>query len=298
MRSLREESGFSMPELLIASVVMVVVLSATLSVLDAASGNARRNEQLNEQQERARAAIDFLARDLRGIAASGPSEPAIEPLRNEPYDIVFRSVDPLGVSANEKRVHRVRYCLDQSTSSTASLWRQVQTWSTPSAPPISATRACPASAYGSQRILAESVVNRRDGLDRPVFTYDSADSANVSSVGARLFVDLEVDKRPPEVALASSVFLRNQNLGTRNRAPTAQFTASPQPGGAMLDGGASSDPDGQTLRFQWFVDGSAVEGATGPIYQYSGPPGARSFSLRVTDPGNLTGTAERTVAVL
>ena len=292
MRCLREESGFSMPELLIASVVMVVVLSATLSVLDAASGNARRNEHLNEQQERARAAIDFLARDLRGIAASDLGAPAVE--RMSGYELVFRSVDPLGVSANAKRVQRVRYCLDQST---ARLWRQVQTWSTSSAPALSTTSACPASAYGSQRILAESVVNRRDSLDRPVFTYDSATAANVSSVGARLFVDLDVNARPPEVALASSVFLRNQDLGTRNRAPTAELTATAQAGGVMLNGGASSDPDGQTLQYQWFVDGSPEQGATGPIFQYSGPPGARSFSLRVTDPGNLTGTAERTVTV-
>jgi prepilin-type N-terminal cleavage/methylation domain-containing protein len=295
MRSLREESGFSMPELLIASVIMVVVLSATLSVLDAASGNARRNEHLNEQQERARAAIDFLARDLRNVAASDPAEPAVE--RMSGYELVFRSVDPLGGSTspgNLKRVQRVRYCLDQSTPSTG-LWRQVQPLTTPSTPVLSTTSACPASpAYGSQRILAESVVNRRNSLDRPVFTYDSSASANVSSVGARLFVDLDVNERPPEVALASSVFLRNQNLGTRNRAPTAAFTATPQPGGAQLNGGASSDPDGQTLRYQWFMDGSAVEGATGPIHQYSGPL-PRSFSLRVTDPGNLTGTAERTV---
>ena len=296
MRSLHDQSGYSLPELLIASVVMVVVLSATLSVLDASSGNARRNEHLNEQQERARGAIDSLARELRNIAGPDSSAPAIE--RQSGYELVFRSVDPLGSAGggNAEGVHRVRYCLGQAMPST--LWRQVQTWTTATAPPPPATSACPDSAYAERRVVAESVVNRRDSLDRPVFTYDSATSANVASVGARLFVDLDVDERPPEVALASSVFLRNQDLGTRNGAPTAEFSARPQGGGqVLLNGGASSDPDGQTLRYQWFVDGSAVEGATGPIFQYSSPVGARSFSLRVTDPGNLTGTVERTVAV-
>jgi prepilin-type N-terminal cleavage/methylation domain-containing protein len=284
MRSLREESGFSLPELLIASVLMVVVLSATLSVLDASTGNARRNEHLNEQQERARGAIDFLARELRNVAV---------PERTSDYELVFQSVDPLG-SAGGSEVHRVRYCLDRATPST--LWRQVQKPAA-SAPP--ATSACPDSAYGSQRAVAETVVNRRTNLDRPVFAYDSGSSANVSSVGARLFVDLDVNERPPEVALASSVFLRNQDLGTRNGAPTAKFSATPQGNRhVLLNGGASSDPDGQTLQYEWFVDGSRVEGATGRILDYTAPEaGPRSFSLKVTDPGNLTGTAERVVTV-
>lgn len=284
MRPLHDEAGFSLPELLIAATLMIVVLSATLSVLDASSGNARRNEHLNEQQERARAGIDSLARELRSVAV---------PERTSDYELVFRSVDPLG-SAGGSNVHRVRYCLDRATPST--LWRQVQDPAA-SAPP--ATSACPDSAYGSQRAVAETVVNRRNNLDRPVFAYDSGSSANVSSVGARLFVDLDVDERPPEVALSSSVFLRNQDLGTRNGAPTAEFSATPQGNRhVLLNGGASSDPDGQTLRYQWFVDGSAVEGATGRILDYTAPGvGPRSFSLRVTDPGNLTGTSEQTVVV-
>jgi len=298
MSRLRDEGGYSLPELLIAATIMVVVLSATLSVLDASSDNARRNERLNEQQERARGAVDFLVRDLRGIAGPDSSAPAVE--RMSGYELVFRSVDPLARSQNAKRVQRVRYCLDQTTPSAARLWRQVQTWTTSAAPVLSTTSACPDSAYGSQRILAETVVNRRGGLDRPVFTYDSTDRANVSYVGARVFVDLDVDERPPEVALTSSVFLRNQDLGTRNKAPTAAFSAAPQGGRhVLLNGGASSDPDGQTLQYEWFVDGSKVDGATGPVLDYTAPAvGPRSFSLRVTDTGGLTGTAEpRSVTV-
>ncbi len=297
MRRLRDEGGYSLPELLIASVVMIVVLSATLSVLDASSRNARRSEQLNEQQERVRAGVDYLARDLRSIAGPDSSAPAIE--RMSGYELVSRSVDPLAQSQNAKRVRRVRYCLDQAAPEAARLWRQVQTWSTAAPPPLDTTTACPDSAYGSSQALAETVVNRRDGLNRPVFTFDSADRAAVSSVGARLFVDLDVNERPPEVALTSTVFLRNQDLGTRNRVPSASFTATAQGGRhVLLNAGASSDPDGQTLQYEWFVDGTKVDGASGPVLDYTAPDvGPRSFSLRVTDTGNLTGTAEQTVTV-
>jgi prepilin-type N-terminal cleavage/methylation domain-containing protein len=298
MTRLREEAGFSLPELLIAAVLMVVVLSATLSVLEASTRTTRRTEQLNEQQERARAAVDFVARDVRGVAGPDSSTAAIE--RMSGYELVFRSVDPLGRPQNAKRVHRVRYCLDQGTPSRATLWRQLQAWSTSSAPALSTTTACPDSAYGSQQAVAESVVNRHNGLDRPVFSYDSTSPANVLYVGTRLFVDLNVNERPPEVALASSVFLRNQTLGTRNRAPSASFTATAQGGlHVLLNAGGSSDPDGQTLQYEWFVDGARIEDASGPMLDYTAPAaGPRSFSLRVTDPGGLRGTADpQTVTV-
>ena len=66
----------------------------------------------------------------------------------------------------------------------------------------------------------------------------------------------------------------------------------------LLNGGSSSDPDGQSLSYAWTADGSAISGS-GPLVEYTAPTtGSHTFGLTVTDAGGLTNTAAtQTVSV-
>ena len=92
----------------------------------------------------------------------------------------------------------------------------------------------------------------------------------------------------------TSVFLRN-----KNRAPTGSFTVSTQGNKqVLLNGGGSTDPDGQSLIYTWKVDGVALS-STSPIVLHTvATAGSHTFGLKVTDPGDLSHTAaDQTVNV-
>ena len=60
---MREESGFTLVELLVTCVLMLVVLGATLTALESFQSNAETNVRQNDSQDEARRATDQLARD-------------------------------------------------------------------------------------------------------------------------------------------------------------------------------------------------------------------------------------------
>jgi hypothetical protein len=76
MTRLRDESGFSLPELLTALIIGMVVLIATLEVLDntisVGSGVNRRVDAL----QRGRTALEVITRDLRSQVCVGIDDPA------------------------------------------------------------------------------------------------------------------------------------------------------------------------------------------------------------------------------
>src|SRR6185312_10021811 len=63
--SLRRQDGFTLVEVLIVSVLMIVVLGATLSVLNSFQRNISVNQKQNDAQDTARAGMDLMARDMR-----------------------------------------------------------------------------------------------------------------------------------------------------------------------------------------------------------------------------------------
>jgi hypothetical protein len=76
MTRLRDESGFSLPELLTALIIGMVVLIATLEVLDntisVGSGVNRRVDAL----QRGRTGLEIITRDLRSQVCVGVDDPA------------------------------------------------------------------------------------------------------------------------------------------------------------------------------------------------------------------------------
>src|SRR3954470_15516964 len=90
-----------------------------------------------------------------------------------------------------------------------------------------------------------------------------------------------------------------------NSAPTASFTASPNPGyterDITFDGSGSSDSDGTIAKYEWDWESDGTYDQTGAsatashAYPFAGTYTVR---LRVTDDDGATGTTENTVQVM
>lgn len=286
MARLGEEQGMTLIELLMASVLMLVVLGATLTTFNNFERNVKTNEQQNEAQEQARRGMDLMARDLRNLASPTPNLPqAVD--RHEGSDVIFQSEgkDKPAGSLNAQNTVRVRYCMDDAGDT---LYRQIQTWTSAFPPDMPSATACPGPGWTTTIPVAENVVND----ERPLFSYNSADPTGITEVSARVFVDVDPERSPTEVSLQSSVFLRNQN-----RAPTASFSWASMPGGnVFLNASESSDPEEKALTFEWFDMADAQKKiGEGIVLTYTPPAaGWRDIKLVVTD-ASLEATATENV---
>ena len=300
-RRFGDERGFTIVEVLVASSIFVVVAGAVIDAFVTMLQTSRENALQQDSQQMARQTTVVLARQLRNLA--GPDEGQPEAFdKATSYDIVFKTIDPNGPNAglNPTNVERVRYCLDATGRK---LYRQVQTWTSSSAPASPSTSNCPDSGWtGTARVVADSVNNRHDnhnggdGLDRPVFQYfDSADLTSINTVRMTLWIDVTPGvKAPDETHLESGVFLRNQN-----RPPTSSFQSSTQGfHGLQLNGSASADPEGEQLKFTWKVNGQKIDSCDGVVCNWSASAsGTYSITLDTFDPAGLQGTSTQNVTV-
>jgi prepilin-type N-terminal cleavage/methylation domain-containing protein len=292
--SVREETGFTLPELLIAMAMFVIILLATLSVFDRSSRLSSENAKQNDSLEESRVAIDQVARQLRNLASPTSPQSTIDTAAK--YDLIFQTDDPTKTW--------VRYCLNTSTLYYAF-----------SANALSATQkaACPGSGWpnGGVRVVAQHITNQAGGQDRPVFSYtctagsaagcpaSSADNSKIVLSGMTLYVDTNPGQAPAEKRVSSGVYLRNQNQPP----VAAPFTVTPQPSPprtVIFNGSASSDPEGRTLHYYW-CDGAATQCTptsssfigTGVTLTYTFPGSDHSqhpIVLTVVDPGGLATT--------
>jgi prepilin-type N-terminal cleavage/methylation domain-containing protein len=313
MTRLRDERGLTLIELLVAMTISLVVFGATLAVTAAMSNNARRNSEHNEAQDQARTYTDRLARQLRNLASPSifTEDYQAQPYAVDaagPYDLMFRVVDearPAG-TLNQANVKRVRYCLNSADPVRGKLYQQEQKWTNRASndPPAAPSgTACPAAGWTTTMLVAEAIVNRKDGQNRPMFVYNSADVQRISQIHTDLYVDADPTVAPLETRLGSGVTLRNQN-----RVPIAHFDITPSAGRVLLNGSASEDPEGMLLTYQWYVDPPtplpncdqtplpAGTGclATGVVVDAALTPGTHRIVLVVKDPAGLPSIAERT----
>jgi YD repeat-containing protein len=94
-------------------------------------------------------------------------------------------------------------------------------------------------------------------------------------------------------------------LTVQNRAPTASFTATPNPAlvnaTVSFNGSASKDPDGTIAKYEWDLDGNGTyetsTGATATTTKTYATVGTRTIGLRVTDHSGATATTTQTVAI-
>ena len=300
-RLIHEESGFTLVELMLVSVLMIVVLGATLTTLTGVERTSATHQRQNENQDQVRRALDALSRELRNLAS--PTDELPEAIgRATASDLIFQSVartKPAG-SLNARNTQRVRYCLEASAKR---LWRQEQRWDGDAAPGMPAATECPATpasgGWDTQTVAAENVVNGA----RPVFAYDATALGAITEIRGSLFADATPGRSPGEVELETSIFLRNQN-----RAPTARFTAAVSGLSIVLNGSESSDPEQKALEYYWYDEGvtSSASGCAplppevpqsgcvgkGIVFNYSPSVlGTKSVYLVVHDPAGLTNRA-------
>jgi type II secretory pathway pseudopilin PulG len=275
--SLSDERGMTLVEVLIVSILMLIVLGATLTSFNVFERNAKTNQLQNEAQDETRHALELMARDLRNLASPTPGLPlAID--RAEPQDVIFQSEgkDKPAGSLNAQNTTRVRYCLKNDEST---LYRQIQTWQTAVGPAVPGGACGDQAGWTSTIPVASHVVN----AGRAIFNYNAVALDEITEVSSQIYVDVNPGKNPPEVTLQTAVFLRNQN-----RAPTAEFSWVPMPGNAIfLNASASVDPEEKALSFEWWdasrppADNPVGEGI---VFTYAAPAsGPRPMYLIVRD---------------
>ena len=293
-RLAHQESGFTLVEVLLVSLLLSVVLGATLAVMEQFQRTTDRNQRLNDQQDAIRSSVDLMTREMRNLASPTNEEPrAVN--RAEPQDLIFMSVagqKPAG-SLNVRNARHVRYCLNSGT-----LWRQELTWTTAVAPAFPPDTTCPGSGWGSNRVMARAVTNEA----RAVFNYNAPSTQldSITEVGVTLFIDSDPGRSPKEVALQSAAFLRNQN-----RFPVATFTAQRSGATIILNASDSSDPEQRPMSFYWYDQGRTdnscgvlpagipADGCVGSglVFNYAAPAGARTVYLIAVDHAGLQSQA-------
>jgi type II secretory pathway pseudopilin PulG len=304
MRLTREESGFTLVELLTSMGIMIIVFGATLTTLQVFGATTTRNQNILQAQDEARLALGRMARELRNASAYATDTPQPSAVvRAAPWDLIMQTVNPRPGGAgngNTLNLMRVRYCLDTSTRT---LWRQWQTWTSATSPAVISDSACPSAGWGASNKSAVSgdIVN---GGARRVFTYNSGNPGDVNesppalqditTVRIALWVDLDPGKGASESQHHTGVFLRNEN-----RRPVADCTAAATGNRHVsLNGSHSSDPEGGQLTYAW-ADGSTSIAATGSLVTYVAPTtGPHTFTVTVTDPGGFSSSSPCQVDVL
>jgi prepilin-type N-terminal cleavage/methylation domain-containing protein len=311
VRRLRDQDGFTLPELLIAMTLFLVVVSATLSAFDGFVARSATNTKLNDAAEQARRSMDRMARQLRNLAS--PTNANVNSIdRATAFDLVFQTVDPT------KR--RVRYCLNSTNPAKSTLWVQTQAFALGGVDPglPSNTSACPApvtsGGWADQRVAASDVVNRYNGAGRDVFYYTGlgtdGDTTKITGIRPELFLDTNPAKAPKEISIATGDFLRNQNQ--KPVIPDISVVRSPIGSRRfILNGSGAYDPEGRTLDYTWYKGSgdpanlpTCADSATqtgggytcigrGLTSEYVFPASDASpqpITLKVVDPGGLSAT--------
>jgi prepilin-type N-terminal cleavage/methylation domain-containing protein len=323
----REEHGFTLIELLLVMVLGLLILGATLTSFDTYYRQQKQLATLNDSGQTARNAMDVAARQLRNLANQDPTQQTTTIARALPYDLVFQTSDP-----SRKWV---RYCLDtaacggQPTTTARGMVWESET-ATATAPTSGMMGGCPGTGWVSRRIVSDYVTNRDGGRDYPVFSYGctasapagcpsgASDYSRITNINAQLYVDPNPGRAPAELRVVSGIFLRNQN-----EMPHADFTGTAAgTRTVILNASSSSDPEGRTLIYDWFLGNGTVsltpEEACAPdikqkangtsliwigqgiTYRYSVPAGVTSpmqIQLVARDPGCLYDTNTKSVTI-
>jgi len=251
LQQLDPEDGFTLVEVLIASVLMIVVLGATLTTLTSFGRSTATNQRQNDGQDEARRTLDLMARDLRNLASPVIERPeAVD--RKLAQDLIVQSEGRGAVSGslNARNTERIRFCLGPD----GRFWRNTQTWTTAGIPDAPSATDCPGTGWTKSTVVAENVVNGT----RPIFTYNATAPQDVTEVTATLYVDVNPGRSPAETALQTSVYLRNQN-----RKPTALFSVEVVSGSILLNASESTDPEEKAMIYTWRID--AVADADLPV---------------------------------
>jgi len=156
-------------------------------------------------------------------------------------------------------------------------------------------QSCPSSAYSpTSTVFAQDVSNGA----RPLFTYDyrngSTALTDLIGVTISLYIDANGSRPPTEAGMTTSLSLRNVN-----QPPTASFTDAEVNGHILANASASLDPEGSSLSYAWYVDGSSTPSSQDVRLDVGGllRGSSHTIQLTVADGGGLTDTSTRTITM-
>lgn len=312
MRRMSGQSGFTLVEMLVGMGMMVVVLMATLTVLDVFQKDYRRDQIRNETQDSARTAIDQMSRDLRsaaslcgtstGTSCTGASSGALQ--RWTSTDIIFQAVSAgSAFGANDASNQEwVRYCLDSS----GNLWREILAPTGSAAlPSMPTTSTCPGdtTSWPSQKKIATNLTNTSSqSCPNALFCYYTVSTNSSGTVvslpkSVQFYLTSQSNTNPNlTTQITGGVDLRNSLAS-----PTSSFTCT-STGSVTCDGSGSSDPNGQTLEYQWYISTGSTGSCSGTVqatteaYTPGALSGTYSISLQVTDTAGLNSCSTQTKA--
>jgi Tfp pilus assembly protein PilW len=239
---LRDESGVTLVELMTAMVLGLVVMFAVLTTLENFSSSTARQTRVSDANDQVRNVMDRVVSDLRQartIEVAGAN------------DLVYTVTD----SATQTR--RERICLDAS----GWLWRSSVKTASPPVTPIAAATACPTAGSGAFHVTE---LRSSNTVSNPIFSYDSAATANVRSVGMTFSLNAGNAREHDTSTLRASAFVRSRaetappieddDISTVCGSSGPQLTLSPSVGALSV---AYTDVDGVVLGRT--SDGSAVQ---------------------------------------
>ncbi len=178
-KTLSQEDGFTLVEILVALSLSIIVLFATLQSLDLFSSNAASQTRVTDANEKVRLTMDRTVRDLRGAST-----------------ILIATSNDLAYAVPETSGVRIaRLCVDGT---------DVYSFSAPAAAAVAPTATC---ASGSKIAKVRTT-------DPTAFTYDGAASAAgaaaalVRNVGLKLSVDASGGGRTGGSTLTASAAVR------------------------------------------------------------------------------------------
>ncbi len=322
MRRAGAEHGFTLVELVVAMSISLVVLGAILFVLETFQTNARFAELRDENQNATRLTLDRLSHQLRNVIArttsTGTVPGALEQAAKD--EVTFETVNTSEASGTENQLHamRVRYCLNDANPEDEILWEQVRRWETkegpasPTSEDPSTESTCPDRVgegtskpdWNTTKEVVQNITNRVGGRERPLFTYSAKETPQILAVNVDMFLNINPKQtRPGETELTSGVSLRNAN-----RQPIAEFTATEEGDRQVrLNASASYDPDGLTLTYKWWVNQQELPTTSQQYVTHvecasTKEPGfcvgsTQEFELKVTNPGDLSETAKKSVTI-
>jgi type II secretory pathway pseudopilin PulG len=238
MTQVRSEDGFTLVELLVTMLIMMIIFGAVLGALEAFQRQSGTANRRGDNQDVARRTMDRVTEALRGVVGSGTTT-AVE--RAATDDVVFRTVDsgspPQSGGSNAARLMFRRFCVDGS----GNLYDQKKFWTTSAVPGVPSGLCGVATGWDGTQKLADHITNSGGSI----FSYNPS-ATSVSSIGVDLSVDLDPNQTPAATTLTSGVSLRNVSSP-----PTVDITCQPGIGGAFCDTTGTADPDGGALTYVW-----------------------------------------------
>lgn len=286
-----------MTETLTAMVISLVVLGAGVTAFVGFLGGKARNDRQADAQDKVRTAVDRLASQIRN--AMSPKENATQqPIESvSAYDLIYLMASNSGSTTNNARgLMHVRYCLNTSTPTNQKLYVQTTAYNSVTQPGYpSVTGGCPSPSWATQTLVATHLVNYNSNPanSQPLFT-GVANSGLFTDVDINALVDVDSAKPPSATRLQSSVTLRNLN-----RAPKAVLSCQlPSSGHVACDASGSTDPDGQTLSYYWYVDNVYQPSQSSYLLDYSWtpPPTSRTFKVTIKDSGGMESSQQCTTS--